>query len=130
MRLWTVRLGRVQTLTSLATARSRFRGFSQQCALLRRGGRSSRCAGSSEATKGSVIGLSDSNPLGQATAFVGKGGKDRPTVLPESLVPRLQHHVLKTVNGVFEEDRSAGRPGDWLAESLARRYQRAGEPWQ
>ena len=47
----------------------------------------------------------------QLIVFAGKGAKDRSTVLPESLVPRLQLHVEKTVRGVFEEDRSAGRPG-------------------
>jgi hypothetical protein len=37
----------------------------------------------------------------QLLVFAGKGAKDRPTVLPERLIPRLQLHVEKTVRGVF-----------------------------
>ena len=66
----------------------------------------------------------------QLIVFAGKGAKDRPNVLPESLVPRLQLPVEKTVRAVFDEDRSANRPGVWLPESLARKYPRAGEQWQ
>jgi integron integrase len=66
----------------------------------------------------------------QLIVFAGKGAKDRPTVLPEKLVPRLQLHVQKTVRAVFDADRSAGHPGVWLPESLARKYPRAGEQWQ
>jgi integron integrase len=59
----------------------------------------------------------------------GKGDKDRVTVLPLSLIARLQAH-LASVREWFEEDRENGVPGVWLPEGLARKYKRAGERWE
>ncbi|HLO64599.1 MAG TPA: integron integrase [Azonexus sp.] len=58
----------------------------------------------------------------------GKGGKDRPTVLPASLIPALQSH-LQRVRMLWERDREAGRPGVYLPEALARKYPSAPEAW-
>ena len=65
---------------------------------------------------------------GQVQVYAGKGGKDRVTVLPESLRPRLEIH-LDRLRGLLADDRQAGLPGVWLPEGLARKYQRAGEQW-
>jgi integron integrase len=59
----------------------------------------------------------------------GKGGKDRVTVLPESLVERLLAHVEK-LRGLHAQDREAGWPGVWLPEGLERKYPKAGESWE
>jgi integron integrase len=66
----------------------------------------------------------------QLSVYAGKGAKDRVTVLPEKLIPRLKLHVEKTVRDVFDGDRNAGRPGVWLPDALGRKYPRAGEQWQ
>lgn len=66
---------------------------------------------------------------GQVQVYAGKGGKDRVTVLPETLRPRLETHLAR-LREIFEEDRRKGVPGVWLPEALARKYQRAGEQWQ
>ena len=65
---------------------------------------------------------------GQITVFSGKGGKDRVTMLPEVLGPRLEAH-LDRLREIFAADRAAGVPGVWLPEGLARKYRRAGEQW-
>ena len=59
----------------------------------------------------------------------GKGDKDRATVLPERLVAALDAHVER-LRGLYAADRKEGLPGVWLPESLARKYQRAGERWE
>ncbi|PTY07033.1 integrase [Opitutaceae bacterium EW11] len=59
----------------------------------------------------------------------GKGDKDRATVLPEVLKPRLEAH-LNRLRELFEQDRAADLPGVWLPEGLARKYPRSGETWQ
>lgn len=66
---------------------------------------------------------------GQITVYAGKGAKDRITVLPEVLVPRLESH-LETLREIFARDRAANAPGVWLPEGLARKYRKAGEQWQ
>ena len=58
----------------------------------------------------------------------GKGDKDRITVLPDSLKPRLEAH-LQRLRELYAEDRKNGVPGVWLPEGLARKYPRAGETW-
>ncbi len=58
----------------------------------------------------------------------GKGGKDRPTVLPTSLVASLQAHVQR-VRLLWERDRAAGRAGVYLPEALARKYPSAVQSW-
>lgn len=64
----------------------------------------------------------------QVTVRSGKGDKDRPTVLPRRLVEPLRVHIER-LRGLWDRDRSAGVPGVWLPEGLARKYQGAGELW-
>ncbi len=59
----------------------------------------------------------------------GKGDKDRVTVLPEKLGPTLREHIAR-LRVQWQEDRSAGLPGVWLPEGLAKKYPRAGESWE
>jgi integron integrase len=66
---------------------------------------------------------------GTLTVVAGKGGKDRVTMLPETLSARLRAHVEGTVREVFEADRAAKLPGVWLPEGLERKYPKAGEQW-
>ena len=58
----------------------------------------------------------------------GKGGKDRVTMLPASLVPLLQAHLAR-VRALWERDRDAGRPGVYLPEALVRKYPAAPCEW-
>ena len=58
----------------------------------------------------------------------GKGDKDRVTVLPASLVPKLQAQ-LDRLKELHKADRAAGLPGVWLPEGLARKWPKAGERW-
>lgn len=58
----------------------------------------------------------------------GKGGKDRVTVLPSSLVSPLQSHLAR-VRRLWEGDREAGREGVWMPEALARKYPGASREW-
>lgn len=58
----------------------------------------------------------------------GKGGKDRVTVLPVSLVTPLQRQ-LKAARILFEHDRAAGLPGVHLPHALERKYPEAGSSW-
>ncbi len=51
----------------------------------------------------------------------GKGGKDRLTVLPESLVPALQEHLL-AVRELHRSDLAAGWGWVLMPYALARRY--------
>jgi integron integrase len=61
--------------------------------------------------------------------YAGKGDKDRVTVLPEKLLPRLRAQVER-LRGLWESDRTAGFPGVWLPEGLSRKYPRAGVSWE
>ncbi|WP_221030074.1 integron integrase [Actomonas aquatica] len=65
---------------------------------------------------------------GRLNVLAGKGDKDRVTLLPESLVGRLEAR-LERLRGLYAEDRAAGAPGVWLPEGLARKYPKAGEEW-
>lgn len=58
----------------------------------------------------------------------GKGGKDRVTVLPQSLMTPLQLQ-LTTARELFERDRAARRPGVFLPHALERKYPNAGSSW-
>ena len=65
---------------------------------------------------------------GQLRVSGGKGDKDRVTVLPEKLAPRLRAH-LERLRELHAADRAAGLPGVWLPEGLGRKYPKAGERW-
>jgi len=58
----------------------------------------------------------------------GKGGKDRVTMLPQSLLKPLQEH-LKQVRQAHEQDLLKGYGEVWLSESVARKYPNAGREW-
>jgi site-specific recombinase XerD len=59
----------------------------------------------------------------------GEGGKDRVTVLPDSLAERLLAHGER-LRGLPKQDREAGWPGVWQPEGLERTYPKAGESWE
>jgi integron integrase len=58
----------------------------------------------------------------------GKGAKDRHTLLPESVRPRLAHH-LEEVKAEHMRDRLAGAGRVRLPEALDRKYANAGLEW-
>ncbi|MCX7887856.1 MAG: integron integrase [Verrucomicrobiae bacterium] len=65
----------------------------------------------------------------QIIVRAGKGGKDRVTVLTESLVDRLRDHRQR-LRKLHEDDRRNGVPGVWLPEGLERKYPQAGQSWE
>jgi integron integrase len=58
----------------------------------------------------------------------GKGGKDRVSVLPESLRPQLLEHRDR-LQRLFDEDRLAALPGVWLPDSVENKIPTAGVLW-
>jgi len=58
----------------------------------------------------------------------GKGGKDRVTVLPASLLEPLRA-ALERTREVFDRDRSRNRPGVALPYALERKYPNGGKLW-
>lgn len=58
----------------------------------------------------------------------GKGGKDRTTLLPPSVVPELQLYMENT-RQQFDEDRANGVPGVFLPGALERKYPKAALTW-
>lgn len=58
----------------------------------------------------------------------GKGAKDRVVMLPRSL-PGPLHEQLARSRGIWEQDRSAQRPGVSLPHALENKYPRAGQSW-
>ncbi len=58
----------------------------------------------------------------------GKGGKDRVTMLPQSLILPLKDHLLE-VKRLHEKDLAGGCGEVWLSESVARKYPNAGREW-
>ena len=58
----------------------------------------------------------------------GKGAKDRVVMLPQSLEPDLRAQ-LGRADALWSADRTAGRPGVWLPDALARKYPRAPMSW-
>ncbi len=59
----------------------------------------------------------------------GKGGKDRVTVLPETLVPFLQEH-LRHVKYLHDDDLSKGYGNAPLPSALERKYPNASREWK
>ncbi|AFY29488.1 integron integrase [Cyanobium gracile] len=64
----------------------------------------------------------------ELTVRDGKGGKDRLTLLPQSLVPGLQEHLLK-VRQLHRGDLAAGWGRVVMPYALARKYPRADREW-
>jgi len=62
------------------------------------------------------------------TVRSGKGDKDRQTLLPESIIPTLQSHLLK-IKEIYNEDRSRNLPGLDLPGRLGKKYPNAGKSW-
>jgi integron integrase len=58
----------------------------------------------------------------------GKGGKDRITVLPETLVAPLQAH-LSRVQALHGRDLAEGHGAVWLPDALALKYRQAPRTW-
>ncbi len=58
----------------------------------------------------------------------GKGGKDRVSVLPESLRAALLAH-RERLRLLFDEDRQEGLPGVWLPDSVENKIPTAGALW-
>ncbi len=63
----------------------------------------------------------------QLIVRAGKGGKDRVTMVPESLLEQLLTH-RERLRGLHAEDRQANAPGVWLPEGLERKYPQQVKP--
>jgi integron integrase len=59
----------------------------------------------------------------------GKGGKDRVTVLPDSLAERLNRHLARA-KALHEQDLRAGFGSVYLPFALARKYPQAEREWR
>ncbi len=59
----------------------------------------------------------------------GKGGKDRTTLLPQSVVPDLKSQ-LKQTKGLFEKDLASGDANVFLPGALAKKYPNASSCWE
>ena len=57
-----------------------------------------------------------------------KGAQDRVTVLPDSLVPLLQEHLLR-VEAQHQQDLAQGYGSIYLPDALARKYPNADREW-
>jgi integrase len=66
---------------------------------------------------------------GGLQVVVGKGDKDRVTVLPEKLIPELRAHVAR-LRERGSSDRAENLPGVWLTEGVAKKYPKAGVSWE
>ena len=62
------------------------------------------------------------------TVRMGKGGRDRTTLLPSGLISPLQKH-LKDVKTIYDRDRREKNPGVSLPEALIRKYPHAQGEW-
>jgi len=65
----------------------------------------------------------------QLTVRGGKGNKDRHTILPEKLVPHLEHQ-MGYVRGVLERDIEAGKNGVSLPYAIDHKYKSASLSWK
>lgn len=59
----------------------------------------------------------------------GKGGKDRQTVLPESIKEPLKHQIQQ-IRKIHEKDRADNVPGVYMPNALDRKYPNAGKEWR
>jgi integron integrase len=64
----------------------------------------------------------------ELTVRDGKGGKDRLTLLPQSLVPVLQEHLIR-VRSLHKGDLAAGWGRVLMPDALARKYPNANREW-
>jgi integron integrase len=64
----------------------------------------------------------------QITVRNGKGGKDRVTVLPDSLIPLLQAHLAR-VKELHKKDLADGGGRVYLPHALAKKYPNAEHEW-
>ncbi|MEJ1958311.1 MAG: integron integrase [Nitrosomonadales bacterium] len=58
----------------------------------------------------------------------GKGGKDRVTMLPETLIRAMQEHLAKR-RLLYEDDLAKSMAGVFLPDALARKYPNAAAEW-
>jgi integron integrase len=65
---------------------------------------------------------------GEIVVRDGKGGKDRMTVLPRKLAPRLRDHLEK-VHVLHRQDLADGFGATWLPAALQRKYPGAASDW-
>ena len=66
--------------------------------------------------------------LHQVIVRDGKGSRDRASVLPESLIPTLEMHILRTER-LHEEDLAQGYGAVYLPHALERKYPHANREW-
>lgn len=64
----------------------------------------------------------------ELTVRDGKGGKDRLTLLPQSVVPALQDHLLR-VRSIHQSDLNAGWGRVLMPYALERKYPNASREW-
>ena len=65
----------------------------------------------------------------QLSVRAGKGNKDRLTMVPRSLAPRLREHRERLLT-LYQADREAKLPGVALPEALERKWPKAGEKFE
>jgi integron integrase len=58
----------------------------------------------------------------------GKGARDRASILPESLIEPIQHHLVR-VQAIHAADLNAGLGGVYLPHALAKKYPHASREW-
>jgi integron integrase len=66
---------------------------------------------------------------GSVTVRQGKGGKDRMTVLPKSLLRQIAEQI-EYARALWEDDVARGRAGVYLPGALARKFRRAAESFE
>lgn len=65
----------------------------------------------------------------EITVRTGKGAKDRVTMLPKSVKPLLEQHLLAR-REVFNDDAAKNQHSVYLPEALARKYPNADKEWR
>lgn len=65
----------------------------------------------------------------QLTVRDGKGAKDRRTILPQALVPHIEHQ-LESVRSLLERDLNAGRPGVSIPYAIEKKFKNARLDWK
>jgi len=65
---------------------------------------------------------------GELIVREGKGAKDRVTVFPQSLTPRLKAHLIR-VKALHDKDLADGYGDVFLPDALTRKWPKAGKTW-